>query len=300
MTWPARILTPLTVLTIAAEVVLCEGALHIPPSMRPKPQDALATSVAASTDADWREVHLRASDGAVLNAWLFTPREPNGDAVILLHGVADTRQGMLGHARLLLRHHYSVLTPDCRGHGTSGGSVTTYGVKESADVVAWANWLEATIRPHRLYGLGESLGASILLQTIPREPRLRAVVAECPFSTFRDVAYDRLAGKLGLWRGVVRIALSPTVEAAFLYARAKYGVDLGTASPVAAVRTSHTPILLIHGEADENIPIAHSRRLRDANPALVTLWQVPGAGHTAALPAQPEEYERRVVEWFSH
>ena len=42
-----------------------------------------------------------------------------------------------------------------------------------------------------LYGLGESLGAAILIESLPREPRFRAVVAECPFDSFEDIAYYR-------------------------------------------------------------------------------------------------------------
>jgi predicted esterase len=40
------------------------------------------------------------------------PREANGDAVILLHGVSDNRLGMYGYGKWLLDNHYSVLMPD--------------------------------------------------------------------------------------------------------------------------------------------------------------------------------------------
>jgi fermentation-respiration switch protein FrsA (DUF1100 family) len=75
-------------------------------------------------------------------------------------------------------------------------------------------------------------------------------------------------------------------------------VNLGQASPVDALRQSTTPVLLIHGTADTNIPPAHSELLARARPANTDLWLVPGAIHTQAHAAQPEEYERRVLEWF--
>jgi fermentation-respiration switch protein FrsA (DUF1100 family) len=61
---------------------------------------------------------------------------------------------------------------------------------------------------------------------------------------------------------------------------------------------SKTPILLIHGLADTNIPPYHSDLIQAANPAMVVLWKVPGARHTASHAAAPEEFERRGLEWF--
>ena len=54
-----------------------------------------------------------------------TPARPNGAAAIVLHGVGDTRLGVLGQARFLLDAGYTVLTPDSRGHGASGGGGTS-------------------------------------------------------------------------------------------------------------------------------------------------------------------------------
>jgi pimeloyl-ACP methyl ester carboxylesterase len=83
-----------------------------------------------------------------------------------------------------------------------------------------------------------------------------------------------------------------------LYARVRYGIDLEAAAPEAVLRGVRVPVLLIHGSADDNIPPAHSVTLLAANPGSVTLWRVPGAGHTAALGANPEEFSRRVLGWL--
>jgi uncharacterized protein len=184
--------------------------------------------------------------------------------------------------------------PDARGHGSSGGSLISYGIRESADVHTWADWFLHKRPIAHLYGLGESMGAAILLQSLPREPRFRAVVAECPFDSFEDVAYYRLehASQLGRW------ASWPVVQIGFLYARLVYRLDLRQASPAAAVRTAKVPILLIHGTADVNIPASESVALHTINPQLTTLWMVPGAHHVAALSVAPQEYVRRVTEWF--
>ncbi|HUM06878.1 MAG TPA: alpha/beta fold hydrolase, partial [Terriglobales bacterium] len=90
----------------------------------------------------------------------------------------------------------------------------------------------------------------------------------------------------------------PVIHLGFIYARLRYGVNLWRASPADAVRGTHTPILLIHGANDDNIPPRHSRELHAANPTATELWEVPGAGHVASITTQPEAYQRRVTQWF--
>jgi len=47
-------------------------------------------------------------------AWTIRPHHPNGEAVLLLHGLGDNRIGMTGYAQLLVVHAYTVLLPDAR------------------------------------------------------------------------------------------------------------------------------------------------------------------------------------------
>jgi hypothetical protein len=273
-------------------IFVAEGAVHGWAPRQPDPADAERVARAAS--ASWQSARVTAADGAPLSAWLFTPQSPNGSAVIVLHGVNDTRHGVLYHAQYLLQAGFTVLAPDSRGHGASGGDLLTYGIREASDIHAWADALFRTDRIGRLYGLGESMGAAVLIESLPREPRFRAVVAECPFATFDDMAYYRLEWVSGLGRW----ASWPVAQTGFLYVRLRYGVDLEQASPAAAIRATQVPILLIHGTRDVNVPPRESRMLHALNPQATSLWLVPGAVHVSAIGACPEEYVRRVVGWF--
>ena len=80
------------------------------------------------------------------------------------------------------------------------------------------------------------------LQTLD-DNRLRAVIAECPYSTFRAVAYDRVPWLLGLPRWSKPV-FAPIVETAFLYARLRYGVWLPAADAASALARSPAPGLL--------------------------------------------------------
>jgi alpha-beta hydrolase superfamily lysophospholipase len=296
--WALEVLGGAVVASCVAAAVLCENALHIPAAFRRQNPPRWAQAVADQAGGTWQTVETTAADGVILRGWLFRSRQPNGDFVILLHGVADSRSGTLPQAALFLRHGYSVLAPDSRGHGASGGDVITYGIREVGDLRRWEQWLLATEHPRSLYGLGESMGGAILLQSVAGDTAFRSVIAECPFATFHEVAYDRLSGVLGIPRLFGRGLLWGVVEPAFFYARMRYGIDLRKASPLGAVRGSRVPILLIHGTADTNIPPDHSRELAAANPGLVRLWEVPNAHHVSAVSEAPEEFERRVIEWF--
>jgi prolyl oligopeptidase family protein len=123
------------------------------------------------------------------------------------------------------------------------------------------------------------------------------VAAESPFSSFREIAYDRVGQffHLGPWLG--RTLLRPIVEAAFLYARWKYQLNFEHLSPQESVAKTKVPVLLIHGTGDTNIPIRHSRRIAENSNAL--LWEVPDAEHCGAMSMTPKEFEQRLVGWFT-
>jgi uncharacterized protein len=277
---------------ILGMLVVTNNALHAPARFLAKP--SAADAVARNTGSAWEHVRVTAKDGVALDGWRFTSREPNGSAVILLHGIADNRLGMLAHASFLLRNGYSVLLPDLRGHGASGGDLITYGIKEADDIKRWADLLLNGHGAGRLYGIGQSLGAAILIESLATEPRFRAVVADSPFVTFEEVAYDRLQQ----FSGIPRPAFWPMIQFAFAYTSSRYGVDLRRASPVDAIRATKVPVLLIHGALDTNIPPRHSQQLHAANLTTSQLWIVGNAGHVASLSTDSDEYVRKVLGWF--
>jgi pimeloyl-ACP methyl ester carboxylesterase len=254
--------------------------------------------VAHTHDSKFDDIAIRAGDGVTLSGWSIRPRNANGQTVILLHGLGDNRMGMIGYAELLLVHGFTVLMPDARAHGASGGQLATYGLLESDDIRRWSDWIQQNQHPGCIFGLGESMGAAQLLQSLQTESHFCAVAAESPFSSFREIAYDRVGQffHTGPWLG--RTALRPVVEVAFGYARWKYDLNFDLLSPERIVAATTVPVLLIHGRDDRNIPVRHSRRIASHNPSL-TLWEVPDADHCGAVSTAPHEFEHRLMDWFA-
>lgn len=281
----------------AGGVLLAELALH-PPRRPVTHAERAARMVSADYSASLKNVTISAADGALLQAWYIKPAHDNGMTVLLLHGVADNREGAAGYGRIFLPHGYRVLAPDSRAHGESGGAIATYGLEEADDVHRWVSWLYQNDPPGCVYGLGESMGAAILLQSLEKEARFCAVIAESSFDTFREIAYERVGQYTGLGPWFQRTLGRIPVETAFWYARMRYGVDLRDVSPKTAVEHSQVPILLIHGAADTNIPPHESEELESADQAHAQLWIVPNAGHTGAWAADPPKFESTVLSWF--
>jgi uncharacterized protein len=248
--------------------------------------------------AQLRDVEMQASDGALLRAWYVTPQVPNGQAVILLHGVTDTRLGVAGFGELFLEHGYSILLPDSRNHGESGGNIATYGVLEAADIAEWSRFLKQKNNAC-VYGFGESMGAGLVLQSLREDPGFCAVIAESPFSDFRNAAYDRISDRSNVPRWLTYLSAALPVEIGIIYARWKYGVDLTKASPKDAIARSTTPVLLIHGLEDRNLLPANSERILQARREHTSAWFVPNAAHCGAWATTGEEFNRRVLTYMA-
>ncbi|MGH9776445.1 MAG: alpha/beta hydrolase [Candidatus Acidiferrales bacterium] len=250
----------------------------------------------ASLGAVKSDFVVRAQDGVVLRGWKVIPVMPSHDWVLLFHGISDNRLGMLGYAEFLVRSGYSVVLMDSRAHGESGGSEATFGWLERRDVQAITDALFANEPVRHLFALGESMGGAIALQAAAIEPRIAAVVAESPFSTLREVSYDYvgmhwspLLGRTLLWP-LDRYALNVAER------NGKFRVD--DVSPEAAVAQRAFPVLLICDALDHTIPCRHAKKIFAAARGPKEFWEVEGAGHTGAYGVRPEEFERRVLQFF--
>ncbi len=267
---------------------------------------------------------MRAPDGTLLRGWKVRPKNPNGNWVLLFHGVADNRVGVIGQSEFLLRAGYGVVMMDARAHGASGGPIATYGWLERNDTRAIIDALLSDPSVHRvqpspvatfssftsftsstsstsfsfhLFALGESMGAGILLQSAAADPRVEAVVAEASFANLREAAYDYAGLRKYPWLGKTLFAPGTWT---LLYRDEKLaGFPVAEVSPVRAVAARAFPVLLICDEKDVALPCRHSEMIYAAARGPKQLWVVPRAFHTAAYGFAPEEFRRRVLSFFA-
>lgn len=251
----------------------------------------------AQVDARRADFNVAAPDGVMLRGWKVWSLNSNGSWVLVFHGVADNRVGVIQQAEMLLRAGYNVAMMDARAHGESGGAMATYGWLERSDTRAIVDALVAAEHPAHLFALGESMGAGIALQSAAIDPRIEAVVAEAPFASLREASYD-YAG-LQEYPELGKTLFAPGAWV-MLYRGGKLaGFSANGVSAERAVAARGVPVLLICDGADTTLPCRHAQRIYDAASGPKSLWRVPGAFHTGAVGLAPEEFRRRVLDFFA-
>ena len=280
----------------------------------------------ATTNSHREEFDVRAPDGVLLRGWKVRPPNPNGSWVLLFHGVADNRIGVVGQSEFLLRAGYSVVMMDARAHGASEGPIATYGWLERNDTHAIIDALLAdrsvvaarqssmppasssapftsvtssvpSTSPFHLFALGESMGAGIVLQSAAVDPRIEAVVAEASFANLREASYDYAGLRKSPLLG--KTLMAPGTWSLLYRGEKITGFPFAEISPVKAVASRPFPVLLICDEKDVALPCRHSEMIYAAARGPRELWVVPGAFHTAAYGFAPQEFRRRVLAFFS-
>ncbi|PYT49767.1 MAG: hypothetical protein DMG44_09015 [Acidobacteria bacterium] len=262
------------------------------------------------------DFNVRAPDGVMLRGWKVSAPQPNGSWVLLFHGVADNRVGVIGQSEFLLRAGYGVVMMDARAHGASEGPAATYGWLERNDTRAIIDALfyseqhkyvtrQMSINPDlpivprpafHLFALGESMGAGIALQSAAADPRIKAVVAEASFASLREATYDYAGLRKYPWLG--KTFFAPFSWTLLYRDESLAGFHAAEVSPEKSVAARAFPVLLICDEKDVALPCRHTERIYAAARGPRQLWVVPGAFHTAALGFQPVEFRRRVLAFF--
>jgi dipeptidyl aminopeptidase/acylaminoacyl peptidase len=236
-------------------------------------------------------------DDLTLRGWLL-PGSPEAPYLIFVHGIGDQRTGnkALELASRLHEDGYNVLVFDLRGQGTSDGSFVSAGEFERYDVLgAYDFLLSRGAEPGRVGLIGRSYGAATAIMAAVLEPGIAAVVADSPFADVEDRIAKEAARKTPIPQDLVRVFLPP----ARLFADLLYGIHLGSLKPERDVAKLDYPVLIIHGEADERIPLSEGRRVYDAAQPGSEFWTLSGVMHADAFPSHPDEYVQRLRAYFA-
>lgn len=245
---------------------------------------------AAPADLGTHPMSMRTAAGGTIAAW-FAPGVAGRGAVLLLHGVRSDRRAMLGRARFLHAAGYAVLLVDLQAHGESRGERITFGVRESAGVVAALAWLRRELPGERIGVIGVSLGAASFVLASPR-PAVEAVVLESMYPTIAEAVADRLALHLG---SAARLAAPLLLTQLPL----RLGIGVAELRPIDRLRALNAPLLLVAGAADRHTTLPEAQRLFDAAAAPKELWVVEGAAHVDLHAFAPGEYEERIGAFFA-
>jgi hypothetical protein len=220
------------------------------------------------------ELQLVAEDGVRLHGW-FLPVPGARRVVLVCHGNAGNISHRLERALLMQRElGVSVLLFDYRGYGRSEGTPDEAGTY--ADARAAHRWAvdSARVEPRDLLLFGESLGAAVATQLALERPA-GALVLESAFTSIPDMA----------------LAAYPFLPPVGGLIRTRYET-LGKLPKLSL------PLLVLHGERDEIVPLSQGRRLFEAAGEPKRLFVIPGAGHNDTYAAGGEAYWRVLREFL--
>jgi alpha-beta hydrolase superfamily lysophospholipase len=223
----------------------------------------------------------------------------DGVWAVLVHGRGATREECLRGVPVLHRLGITTLVPSYRNDRDAPGDAAGryhFGGTEWRDIESAMEWaLEQGARSIVL--MGWSMGGAISLQVVSRSrvaEHVRAVVLNAPVVDWGDVL-DHTArinhlpppvGRIG--RGMVRHRLLRKVVGL------GEPVDLRTLNWVRRAKELATPILLVHSEDDDVVPVGPSRALAAARPDLVTFAPWTTARHTKEWNVDPELWDSLV------
>jgi pimeloyl-ACP methyl ester carboxylesterase len=198
---------------------------------------------------------LTAEDGVGIHAFYLPPPGEPRWTVLLAHGNAGNVSHRLDRVLLLqAKLGAAVLLFDYRGYGRSEGSPDEEGTYRDARAAHGFLVEEKRVPPERLVLFGESLGSAVALDLALCRP-CRALVLESPFVSVPAMA-RAVYPYLPLWP----------------FVRTRYD-NLAKASRLSV------PLLVLHGERDEIVPLSQGRRVFEAAPGPKRFFAIPHAGH---------------------
>lgn len=240
------------------------------------------------------EVSFETSDGLTIRGW-FIPDGDSDTTVIVCHGLGANKTNFLRYVEVTHGHGYNGLIFDFRGHGDSDGHTTTFGLHEYADVFAAVDWLkrERADRAVHVYGIGSSMGAMSLVRAAGEDERIEAVVLDSAFVSAKRFLENDVFG----WLGAERQVLSDLLIAFGSLHAGRSFYELKSMPAIGML--SRRPVLLIHGRSDFLFHSSHMDELFKAASEPKERWLGDGL-HSNILSAEPEEYQRRVLQFFNN
>ena len=239
-------------------------------------------------------------DAIKLDGWLLPASGTRARLpIIFVHGKGSDRQAeagghMLDIAAQLVRDGHPVLLFDLRGSGRSDGDRFTLGAQEGRDVGGAIDFLVSRgLANDGVDILGFSMGASTSLLLAPTESRVQAIAEDSGYATLGEILDEQAPKASGL--------PSFFTPGMVFMARPLLGIDAYAIRPVdgmPGLAARGTRLLVIHGEADQTVPVSNGHELAAAYGPGAATYFVPGAGHVASYAADPSTYFVRLLSLF--
>jgi fermentation-respiration switch protein FrsA (DUF1100 family) len=220
---------------------------------------------------DYRNLTLGTEDGERLHGWWIGTGAKRVGHLLLCHGNAGNVGDRILHAELLTAAGFDVLLFDYRGYGRSTGRPSEEGTYRDARAALSCVLEQPGVDRECIFYMGESLGGAVALD----------LALECPPAGL--VLVSAFTGV----RALARLHY-PFVPAALI----------PDAYPVLRrIHDLRAPLLVLHGDRDDIVPLSHGKALFDASPEPKRIHVFPGLGHNDLVPLARVELAQVIATW---
>jgi pimeloyl-ACP methyl ester carboxylesterase len=251
-------------------IAIAAGAYYAAPrvlkrAFAPPQRDAEQTPTGLGLPEE--QVWLDSVNGTRLHGW-FIPVEGRAPAVIVLHGWGGNAALMLPLAPHLHRAGFHALFLDARNHGLSEHDRFTSMPHFAEDLDVAADWARAHPAVTSVGVIGHSVGAGAAILSASRGDRFDAVVSISAPAHPGDMMREQMTSipkpLLSLILGAIQRLI---------------GYRFDAFAPRDRIALVTAPVMLVHGAADQVVPIGSLDELAAAQPGAEALV-VPDAGHS--------------------
>ncbi len=227
-----------------------------------------------------QKVQVETRDGLKINSWNLSPENPRG-VLIMLHGMhMMDGTSMLEQGKIFWEKNWEVFSIDLRAHGHSEGKEIGVGYTEIWDVEAIINWIKSQdrLKNKKISLFGFSMGGSTAINAAANLEAIDKIISVSGFARCEDIYIHFIDGKMpgflvSLSRLLIRLSILLRYKVRPLKGSPLYNIS----------RIKPRPVLLIHGDADQDVPIEQAYRLKEKGGEYVELIVLKGKGHDALL-----------------
>lgn len=242
--------------------------------------------------AEYKDIHTLNSLGEIACAVHF-PNEAKDKWVILCHGYTADPASMERYARQYYKKGFNIIMPYMRGHEkgikTKGHTAYTMGWWDRIDLLGWIDYAISENPDCKIMLHGESMGAATVMMTLGENPPANVVCAveDCGYTS----VWDEFTVQMGEMFGLPEMPFMYTSQFA---AKRHIGLDFKKASPLEKLKNADTPLLFIHGEADDFVPFRMVHELYNSYNGKKELLTIPKAAHAVSVDTDPDTYWAKV------
>jgi putative redox protein len=244
------------------------------------------------------QIRFKNQQGEQLAGTLHLPENAGRRGVVLGHCFTCTRHTSILRrlAQVLAQAGFVALRFDFSGNGQSQGRFADSTYSKQIDEMLTAAELLGSHGAEWIGMAGHSMGALISFLTGARSDSVRAVaVIGGRLSGMRAAHFlSRRQREILERSGEVTF----TSRGRFLTLTEKFFSDADRFDPLKMLRSLRVPLLVVHGERDEIIPVQEAYKARDIAGDRIELEIVTGADHMFSRAEDREKVAHRVADWF--